>query len=69
MYTYMCNVYIGPTGVLIQQHHYQAVPMQSHLESQSEAISSTISGSSMEGGTNNSHQILRSASQIGFQDC
>ncbi|KAG5345319.1 DEPD5 protein, partial [Acromyrmex heyeri] len=68
MYTYMCNVYIGPTGVLIQQHHYQAVPMQSHLESQSEAISSTKSGSSMEARANNSHQISRSASQTGFQD-
>ncbi|KYQ52041.1 DEP domain-containing protein 5 [Trachymyrmex zeteki] len=58
----------GPTGVLIQQHHYQAVPMQSHLESQSETISSTISGSPMEVGANNSNQISRSASQIGFQD-
>ncbi|XP_018377289.1 PREDICTED: DEP domain-containing protein 5 isoform X8 [Trachymyrmex cornetzi] len=58
----------GPTGVLIQQHHYQAVPMQSHLELQSEAISSTMSGSPMEVGANNSHQILRSASQTGFQD-
>ncbi|KYN45026.1 DEP domain-containing protein 5, partial [Trachymyrmex septentrionalis] len=58
----------GPTGVLIQQHHYQAVPMQSHLESQSEAISSTISGSPMEAGANNSHQISRSESQTGFQD-
>ncbi|XP_011060251.1 PREDICTED: DEP domain-containing protein 5-like, partial [Acromyrmex echinatior] len=58
----------GPTGVLIQQHHYQAVPMQSHLESQSEAISSIKSGSSMEAGANNSHQISRSASQTGFQD-
>ncbi|XP_028048788.1 GATOR complex protein Iml1 [Monomorium pharaonis] len=58
----------GPTGVLIQQHHYQAVPMQTCLESQNEAIPSTISGSSMETGTNNSNQISRSASQTGFQD-
>ncbi|XP_011872141.1 PREDICTED: DEP domain-containing protein 5 isoform X3 [Vollenhovia emeryi] len=58
----------GPTGVLIQQHHYQAVPIQT-LESQSEATLSTISGSSMEAGTaNNSNQISRSVSQTGFQD-
>ncbi|XP_031365715.1 GATOR complex protein Iml1 isoform X11 [Apis dorsata] len=37
----------GPTGVLIQQHHYQAVPTQMCSESQSD-ITSTISGSSME---------------------
>lgn len=58
---------IGPTGVLIQQHHYQAVPMQT-LELQSDATPSTISESSMEIGTNNSNQISRSASQTGFQD-
>ncbi|XP_017880902.1 GATOR complex protein DEPDC5 isoform X2 [Ceratina calcarata] len=34
----------GPTGVLIQQHHYQAVPTQMCSESQSDAIS-TLSGS------------------------
>ncbi|XP_061940059.1 GATOR complex protein Iml1 isoform X14 [Apis cerana] len=37
----------GPTGVLIQQHHYQAVPTQMCSESQSD-ITSIISGSSME---------------------
>ncbi|XP_039311231.1 GATOR complex protein Iml1 isoform X6 [Solenopsis invicta] len=58
----------GPTGVLIQQHHYQAVPMQTCLESQSEATPLTISGSPMEIGANNSNQISRSASQTGFQD-
>ncbi|KAL0108782.1 hypothetical protein PUN28_014128 [Cardiocondyla obscurior] len=58
----------GPTGVLIQQHHYQAIPMQT-LESQSETtLSTTISGSSMEIRTNSSNQISRSTSQIGFQD-
>ncbi|XP_070149933.1 GATOR complex protein Iml1 isoform X6 [Polyergus mexicanus] len=58
----------GPTGVLIQQHHYQAVPTQTCSES-SETIPSTMSGSPMEIGTNNSNQISRSASQIGLQDC
>ncbi|XP_071557307.1 GATOR complex protein Iml1 isoform X5 [Temnothorax nylanderi] len=57
----------GPTGVLIQQHHYQAIPMQT-LESQSETTLATIGGSSMEVGASNSNQISRSASQIGFQD-
>ncbi|XP_014474175.1 PREDICTED: DEP domain-containing protein 5 isoform X4 [Dinoponera quadriceps] len=55
----------GPTGVLIQQHHYQAVPTQTCSETQNEATSSTVSGSPMEVGTN---QISRSASQTGFQD-
>ncbi|XP_029671147.1 GATOR complex protein Iml1 isoform X5 [Formica exsecta] len=59
----------GPTGVLIQQHHYQAVPTQTCSESQSETIPSTMSGSPMEIGINNSNQISRSASQIGLQDC
>ncbi|XP_025267183.1 GATOR complex protein DEPDC5 isoform X1 [Camponotus floridanus] len=58
----------GPTGVLIQQHHYQAVPTQTCSESQSETTPSTISGSPMEIGAN-LNQISRSASQIGFQDC
>ncbi|XP_029163772.1 GATOR complex protein DEPDC5 isoform X6 [Nylanderia fulva] len=58
----------GPTGVLIQQHHYQAVPTQTCSESQSETTPSTISGSPMEIGANNSNQISRSASQTGFQD-
>ncbi|XP_071633738.1 GATOR complex protein Iml1 isoform X7 [Temnothorax longispinosus] len=57
----------GPTGVLIQQHHYQAIPMQT-LESQSETTLATIGGPSMEVGASNSNQISRSASQIGFQD-
>ncbi|XP_077271177.1 GATOR complex protein Iml1 isoform X8 [Temnothorax americanus] len=57
----------GPTGVLIQQHHYQAIPMQT-LESQSETTLATINGPSMEVGASNSNQISRSASQIGFQD-
>ncbi|KAL6430036.1 hypothetical protein ACFW04_007680 [Cataglyphis niger] len=59
----------GPTGVLIQQHHYQAVPTQTCSESQSETIPSTMSGSPLEIGINNLNQISRSASQIGFQDC
>ncbi|XP_011699595.1 PREDICTED: DEP domain-containing protein 5 isoform X9 [Wasmannia auropunctata] len=62
----------GPTGVLIQQHHYQAVPMQTCLEPQNDpnmpATSSTISGFPMEIGANNSNQISRSGSQTGFQD-
>ncbi|XP_043673344.1 GATOR complex protein Iml1 isoform X9 [Vespula pensylvanica] len=59
----------GPTGVLIQQHHYQAIPTQSHPEPQSDTTS-TLSGSPMEQITtiSNPHHISRSASQIGFQD-
>lgn len=63
------DIILGPTGVLIQQHHYQAVPTQACSESQSETIPSTMSGSPLEIGINNSNQISRSASQIGFQDC
>ncbi|XP_033333665.2 GATOR complex protein Iml1 isoform X8 [Megalopta genalis] len=37
----------GPTGVLIQQHHYQAVPAQMCSQSQCD-IFSTVSGSPME---------------------
>ncbi|XP_076544250.1 GATOR complex protein Iml1 isoform X8 [Osmia lignaria lignaria] len=37
----------GPTGVLIQQHHYQAVPTQMCAGSQSDATS-TLSGSPLE---------------------
>jgi len=59
--------YTGPTGVLIQQHHYQAIPTQTCPEAQCEATPSTMSGSPMEA-TTNSNQISRSASQIGFQD-
>ncbi|XP_014598168.1 PREDICTED: DEP domain-containing protein 5 isoform X2 [Polistes canadensis] len=59
----------GPSGVLIQQHHYQAVPTQSHPEPQSDTTS-TLSGSPMDQitTTSNPHHISRSASQIGFQD-
>ncbi|XP_015177814.1 PREDICTED: DEP domain-containing protein 5 isoform X2 [Polistes dominula] len=59
----------GPSGVLIQQHHYQAVPTQPHPEPQSDTTS-TLSGSPMEQitTTSNPHHISRSASQIGFQD-
>ncbi|CAL7950358.1 unnamed protein product [Xylocopa violacea] len=48
----------GPTGVLIQQHHYQAVPTQMCSESQSDATS-TLSGSPMEHNDNitNSNQF------------
>ncbi|OAD60256.1 DEP domain-containing protein 5 [Eufriesea mexicana] len=47
----------GPTGVLIQQHHYQAVPTQMCSESQSDATS-TISGSPMEhNDISNSNQL------------
>ncbi|EFN87095.1 DEP domain-containing protein 5 [Harpegnathos saltator] len=58
----------GPTGVLIQQHHYQAVPTQTCSETQNEATPSTISGSPMEIGISNTNQISRSASQIGLQE-
>ncbi|XP_078053123.1 GATOR complex protein Iml1 isoform X3 [Augochlora pura] len=37
----------GPTGVLIQQHHYQAVPAQMCSQSQCDVFS-TVSGSPME---------------------
>ncbi|XP_076679614.1 GATOR complex protein Iml1 isoform X5 [Andrena cerasifolii] len=49
----------GPTGVLIQQHHYQAVPAQLCSESQSD-VTSNISGSPME------HNEISSSNQ--FQD-
>ncbi|XP_050487982.1 GATOR complex protein Iml1 isoform X2 [Bombus huntii] len=49
----------GPTGVLIQQHHYQAVPTQMCSEPQSDATS-TISGSPME------HNDVSNSNQ--FQD-
>lgn len=45
----------GPTGVLIQQHHYQAVPTKMCSESQSDATS-TISGSPMEHDISNLNQ-------------
>ncbi|KAK2575080.1 hypothetical protein KPH14_008813 [Odynerus spinipes] len=59
----------GPTGVLIQQHHYQAIPTQSQPEPQSDTTS-TLSGSPIEHITtsSNPHHISRSASQIGFQE-
>ncbi|XP_012252064.2 GATOR complex protein Iml1 isoform X6 [Athalia rosae] len=62
----------GPTGVLIQQHHYQAIPTQSTSEQQSDAMS-ILSSSPNEHSiaslnAQNSCQIPRSASQIGFQD-
>ncbi|KZC10817.1 DEP domain-containing protein 5 [Dufourea novaeangliae] len=37
----------GPTGVLIQQHHYQAVPAQMCSQSQSD-VTSTVNGSPLE---------------------
>ncbi|KAG7211009.1 hypothetical protein KM043_016376 [Ampulex compressa] len=58
----------GPTGVLIQQHHYQAVPAQSCSEPQSNATS-TLSSSPVEHvPISNPSHMSRSASQIGFQD-
>ncbi|XP_043506700.1 GATOR complex protein Iml1 isoform X3 [Frieseomelitta varia] len=45
----------GPTGVFIQQHHYQAMPTKMCSESQSDATS-TISGSPMEHDISNSNQ-------------
>ncbi|XP_076241100.1 GATOR complex protein Iml1 isoform X2 [Calliopsis andreniformis] len=49
----------GPTGVLIQQHHYQAVPTQLCSESHSDVISN-ISGSPMD------HNEISNSNQ--FQD-
>ncbi|XP_076220705.1 GATOR complex protein Iml1 isoform X7 [Nomia melanderi] len=49
----------GPTGVLIQQHHYQAVPAQMCSQPHSDVIS-TVSGSPME------HTEISSTNQ--FQD-
>ncbi|XP_076389057.1 GATOR complex protein Iml1 isoform X7 [Megachile rotundata] len=49
----------GPTGVLIQQHHYQAVPTQMCSGSHSDATS-TLSGSPME------HNDISNSNQ--FQD-
>ncbi|XP_024945563.1 GATOR complex protein DEPDC5 isoform X2 [Cephus cinctus] len=61
----------GPTGVLIQQHHYQAVPTQSSSDQQSDATS-ILSSSPVEqiasSGPLNNFQMSRSASQVGFQD-
>ncbi|XP_011300868.1 DEP domain-containing protein 5 isoform X8 [Fopius arisanus] len=61
----------GPTGVLIQQHHYQAIPAQSRPDKQTDS-SSAVSGSPVEYLTSSSlaihGSISRSASQIGFQD-
>ncbi|XP_057336662.1 GATOR complex protein Iml1 isoform X5 [Microplitis mediator] len=51
----------GPTGVLIQQHHYQAVPAQSKNDRSLNVISAT-SSSPIES------TLSRSASQVGFQD-
>jgi hypothetical protein len=31
MFCCYCFLIVGPTGVLIQQHHYQAIPAQSEL--------------------------------------
>ncbi|XP_074113588.1 GATOR complex protein Iml1 isoform X5 [Cotesia typhae] len=50
----------GPTGVLIQQHHYQAVPAQTKNDKSVDIISA--SASPIE------YHLSRSASQIGFQD-
>ncbi|XP_046613786.1 GATOR complex protein Iml1 isoform X1 [Neodiprion virginianus] len=62
----------GPTGVLIQQHHYQAVPTQSSPEQLSDTMS-ILSSSPNEHSiasinAQSTCQIPRSASQIGFQD-
>ncbi|KAK0075935.1 hypothetical protein PV326_011175, partial [Microctonus aethiopoides] len=64
----------GPTGVLIQQHHYQAVPTQSRSEKPNNTSdNSAVSSSPVEGVVMTSTPIVidsisRSTSQIGFQD-
>ncbi|XP_063975968.1 GATOR complex protein Iml1 isoform X1 [Diachasmimorpha longicaudata] len=62
----------GPTGVLIQQHHYQAIPAQARSDKANDA-SSGVSSSPVEYALTSSSlaihgTISRSASQIGFQD-
>lgn len=62
----------GPTGVLIQQHHYQAVPAQSRSD-RSTDTSSALSSSPAEcvlttSASANYGSMSRSTSQIGFQD-
>ncbi|XP_034950976.1 GATOR complex protein Iml1 isoform X3 [Chelonus insularis] len=57
----------GPTGVLIQQHHYQAVPAQSKSDPTMNTSSTTSSPIEC-GLTSTSDSISRSTSQIGFQD-
>ncbi|XP_043477241.1 GATOR complex protein Iml1 isoform X9 [Leptopilina heterotoma] len=56
----------GPTGVLIQQHHYQAVPAQTRSEKPGDTIS-VLSISPEQNGTKN-YSMSRSSSQTGFQD-
>ncbi|XP_012282674.1 GATOR complex protein DEPDC5 isoform X2 [Orussus abietinus] len=64
----------GPTGVLIQQHHYQAIPTRPSSEQQSDATS-MLSSSPVDQATTSSStgpptqlQMPRSASQTGLQD-
>ncbi|XP_043269598.1 GATOR complex protein Iml1 isoform X3 [Venturia canescens] len=60
----------GPTGVLIQQHHYQAVPAQPRSEQQTDT-NSTVSDSPIDqtlGSATTQGPISRSASQVNFQD-
>ncbi|XP_069703010.1 GATOR complex protein Iml1 isoform X2 [Periplaneta americana] len=58
----------GPTGVLIQQHHYQAVPAVSNPEQQMYEGGSTFSTSPGNENTAPSGSLPRSVSQITFQD-
>ncbi|XP_033220943.1 GATOR complex protein Iml1 [Belonocnema kinseyi] len=57
----------GPTGVLIQQHHYQAVPAQTRSGQQGDT-NSLLSISPSENGSAKNFSISRSTSQVGFQD-
>ncbi|XP_075221255.1 GATOR complex protein Iml1 isoform X2 [Lycorma delicatula] len=54
----------GPTGVLIQQHHYQAVPSCSSSNDMMNNNSSNKHSST----AGHPHKILRSASQTAFHD-
>ncbi|XP_066997885.1 GATOR complex protein Iml1 isoform X2 [Anabrus simplex] len=58
----------GPTGVLIQQHHYQAVPAMSNADPQVYDEGSTFSTSPGNENSTSNGSLPRSASQITFQD-
>jgi len=67
LYLY-CMLDVGPTGVLIQQHHYQAVPAVSNPDQHVYEAGSTYSASPGNENSAPASSIPRSVSQITFLD-
>jgi hypothetical protein len=59
---------VGPTGVLIQQHHYQAIPAVSNPDQHVYEAGSTYSTSPGNENLAPAGSIPRSGSQITFHD-